>query len=109
MIKLLKHMDKLSYLLIFIVIGLVVLQVYSDLELPSRLQEILNTASKAEKSIALGIMTEELRTTYRNDVLRSGLEMFGFALITLTSSILVCLLAARIAAKFSCIMPFTIC
>ncbi|MDE7213935.1 MAG: ABC transporter ATP-binding protein/permease [Anaeroplasmataceae bacterium] len=101
MIKLLKHMDKLSYLLIFIVIGLVVLQVYSDLELPTRLQEILNTASKAEVAIAQGTMTEELRTTYRNDVLRSGLEMFGFAVVTLTSSILVCLLAARIASKFS--------
>ncbi|MDE6048015.1 MAG: ABC transporter ATP-binding protein/permease [Anaeroplasmataceae bacterium] len=101
MIKLLKHMDKLSYLLIFVVIGLVILQVYSDLELPTRLTNILTNASMAEAASLQGILTDELKSTYQNAILRNGLEMFGFAAISLVSSIVVCLLASRIAAKFS--------
>ncbi|MDE5855917.1 MAG: ABC transporter ATP-binding protein/permease [Anaeroplasmataceae bacterium] len=101
MIKLLKQMDKLSYLLIFIVIGLVILQVYSDLELPTRLTNILTNASLAEAAKAQGFLTDELKTTYQNAILRNGLEMFGFAGISLVSSIVVCFLAARIAAKFA--------
>ncbi|MDE6408085.1 MAG: ABC transporter ATP-binding protein/permease [Anaeroplasmataceae bacterium] len=101
MIKLLKRMDKLSYLLIIVVIGLVILQVYSDLELPTRLTNILTNASLAEAAKAQGFLTDELKTTYQNAILRNGLEMFGFAGISLVSSIVVCFLAARIAAKFS--------
>lgn len=101
MIKLLKKMDKLSYLFIIIVIGLVILQVYSDLELPTRLTNILTNASMAEAASANGILTDELKTTYQNAILRNGLEMFGFAAISLVSSIVVCLFAARIAAKFA--------
>ncbi|MDE5546414.1 MAG: ABC transporter ATP-binding protein, partial [Anaeroplasmataceae bacterium] len=101
MIKLLKHMDKLSYLLIVFVIGLVILQVYSDLELPTRLTNILTNASMAEAASMQGILTDELKSTYQNAILRNGLEMFGFAVLSLVSSIIVCLLASRIAAKFS--------
>lgn len=101
MIKLLKHMDKLSYLFIFVVIGLVILQVYSDLELPTRLTNILTNASLAEAAGMQGFLTEELKTQYQNAILRNGLEMFGFAFVSLASSIIVCLLASRIAAKFS--------
>lgn len=101
MIKLLKHMDKLSYLFIFIVIGLVILQVYSDLELPTRLTNILSNASLAEAAGMQGFLTEELKAQYQNAILRNGLEMFGFAFVSLASSIIVCLLASRIAAKFS--------
>ncbi|MDE7384150.1 MAG: ABC transporter ATP-binding protein/permease [Anaeroplasmataceae bacterium] len=101
MIKLLKHMDKLSYLLIVFVIGLVILQVYSDLELPTRLTNILTNASMAEAASMQGILTDELKSTYQNAILRNGLEMFGFAMLSLASSIIVCFLASRIAAKFS--------
>lgn len=101
MIKLLKQMDKLSYFLIVIVIGLVILQVYSDLELPTRLTNILTNASLAEAGKAQGSLTDELKSTYQNAILQNGLEMFGFAAIALVSSIAVCFLAARIAAKFA--------
>lgn len=101
MIKLLKHMNKISYLLITIVIGLVILQVYSDLELPTRLTNILTNASLAEAAKAQGFLTDELKATYQDAILRNGLEMFGFACISLVSSIIVCFLAARIAAGFS--------
>lgn len=101
MIRLLKRMDKLSYLFIVIVIGLVILQVYSDLELPTRLTNILTNASLAEAAGMQGFLTEELKAEYQNAILRNGLEMFGFAAISLVSSIIVCFLASRIAAKFS--------
>ncbi|MDE7161866.1 MAG: ABC transporter ATP-binding protein/permease, partial [Anaeroplasmataceae bacterium] len=47
------------------------------------------------------LMTEELRKEFTNNILRNGLEMFGFAAISLVSNIVVCFLAARIASKFS--------
>lgn len=101
MTKLLKCMDKWAYVLIVLVLGLVILQVYSDLELPTRLTNILTNASLAEAASANGVLTEELKKTYTDAILRNGLEMFGFAGISLVSSILVCFLASRIASKFS--------
>ncbi len=101
MIRLLKCLDKWAYLLIVLVIGLVILQVYSDLELPTRLTNILGYASAAERLVNNNLMTEELRKEFTNNILRNGLEMFGFAAISLVSNIVVCFLAARIASKFS--------
>ena len=101
MSKLLKYFDKLAYVFIVLIIGFVVLQVYCDLELPTRLTNILVNASAAEAANKLGILTEDLRSTYYNAVLKNGLEMFGFAGISLVSNILVCFLAARVASKFS--------
>ncbi len=101
MIRLLKCFDKWAYLLIIFVIGLVILQVYCDLELPTRLTNILTHASIAEAASKNGILTEELKKTCTDGIMQNGLEMFGFAGISLVSSILVCFLASRIAAKFS--------
>ncbi len=94
-------MDKWAYILIFFVLGLVILQVYSDLELPTRLTNILTNASLAEAASANHLLTDELKKTYTDAILKNGLEMFGFALVSLVSSILVCFLASRIASKFS--------
>lgn len=101
MIRLLKCLDKWAYVLICFVIGLVILQVYCDLELPTRLTNILNHASIAEAAKQTGTMTEELKKSCMDGVMKNGLEMFGFAAISLLSSIVVCFLASRIAAKFS--------
>lgn len=101
MIRLLKCLDKWAYLFIVIVIGLVILQVYCDLELPTRLTNILNHASVAEAAIDRGMLTEELKKSCMDGVMQNGLEMFGFAAVSLISNILVCFLASRIAAKFS--------
>ncbi len=101
MIKLLKHLNKWAYLFIILVIGLIILQVYSDLELPTRLTNILTTASKSEGLLSQGLLTDPLKKEFQKDILKNGLEMLGFAGLSMISSILVCFLASRIAASFS--------
>ncbi len=101
MIKLLKHLNKWAYLFIILVIGLIILQVYSDLELPTRLTNILTTASKSEGLLSQGLLTDPLKKEFQKDILKNGLEMLGFASLSMLSSILVCFLASRIAASFS--------
>lgn len=101
MIKLLKNLSKISVLFCVIIVGLVILQVKSDLELPTRLTNILNYASSASAAIDKNIMTDALREEYQNGIIKNGLEMFGFAGISLVCSITVCFLAARVAADFS--------
>lgn len=101
MVKLLKYIDKWAWGLIILVIGLVITQVFCDLELPTRLTNILKNASLAEGANSMGILTEELKTTYYNEIIKNGLEMFGFAAISLISMITVGFLASRIAASFS--------
>lgn len=101
MIKLLKHLNKWAYLFIILVIGLIILQVYSDLELPTRLTNILTTASKSEGLLSQGLLTDPLKKEFQKDILKNGLEMLGFACLSMISSILVCFLASRIAASFS--------
>ncbi len=101
MIKLLKNLSKVSILFCILIIGLVILQVYSDLELPTRLTNILNYASLASAAIDKNIMTDALREECQNGIIKNGLEMFGFAGISLVCSITVCFLAARVASSFS--------
>ena len=101
MIKLLKHLNWWAYILIVLIIGLVILQVYSDLELPTRLTRILENASIAEALRSNGYLTEELENQYRNAVINNGLEMLGFAAISLVSAITVVFLASKVASSFS--------
>ncbi len=101
MIKLLKHFNWWSYILIIFTVGLVILQVYSDLELPTRLTRILENASMAEGLRTAGYLTPELEANYRNAVINNGLEMLGFAAISLVSAITVVFLASKIASSFS--------
>ncbi|MDE5714872.1 MAG: ABC transporter ATP-binding protein/permease [Anaeroplasmataceae bacterium] len=101
MIKLLKHLNKWAYLLIVLVIGLIILQVYSDLELPTRLTNILTTASTSEGLLSQGLLTEALKKEYQKKILQNGLEMLGFASLSMLSSILVCFFASKIASSFS--------
>ena len=69
MVKLLKYIDKWAWGLIILVIGLVITQVFCDLELPTRLTNILKNASLAEGANSMGILTEELKTTYYNEII----------------------------------------
>ncbi len=101
MIKLLKNLNKVSILFCIIIIGLVILQVYSDLKLPTRLTNILNYASLASGAIENNMMNDALKEECQNGIIKNGLEMFGFAGISLICSILVCFLAARVASSFS--------
>lgn len=101
MIKLLKYLNKWAYLLIVIVIGLVIAQVYCDLELPSRLTNILNLAGQAETLKALNQLTPELQSELKSEILNNAFQMLGFAGISLVSMILVGFLASNIASSFS--------
>lgn len=101
MIKLLKYLDKVAYILIVLVMGLVILQVYCDLELPTRLTNILNAASIAEVMGKNNVLTAEMEAALRDDILKNALWMFGYAGISLVSMIIVGFLASRIAASFS--------
>ncbi|MDE7100685.1 MAG: ABC transporter ATP-binding protein/permease [Anaeroplasmataceae bacterium] len=98
MIKLLKYLDGWAYVLIILIIGLVIGQVYCDLELPTRLTNILNTASIAEGTPEL---SSALQAAYKEEILSNALQMLGFAGIALVCTIIVCFLASRIAANFS--------
>ena len=101
MIKLLKYMNNWAWGFIVLVIGLVVLQVYCDLELPTKLSNILTSASTAEALIDQGLMTDILQKKYQDEIMKNGLEMFAYAGISLFSSVLVCFFASRIASSFS--------
>lgn len=101
MIKLLKYLDKMAYFLIVLVMGLVVLQVYCDLELPTRLINILNDASAAEAMLNNNALTAEMEASLRDDILKNALWMFGYAGVSLVSMVIVGFLASRIAASFS--------
>ncbi len=101
MFRLLKYLNKISFLFILLVIGLVILQVYCDLELPDRLTNILNAASVSQGLKNQGLLTEELSQEYRNEILKNSLEMLGFAAVSLVSTILVGFFASRIAASYS--------
>lgn len=101
MIKLLKHLNKWAYLLIVIVIGLVIAQVYCDLELPDRLTNILNLAGRADTLGAMNQLTPELQSELKKEILNNALQMFGFAGVSLVSMILVGFLASKIASSFS--------
>ncbi len=101
MIKLLRYLDKVAYLLIVLVMGLVILQVYCDLELPTRLTNILNDASVAETMLKYNALTAEMEASLKDDILKNALWMFGYAGVSLVSMVIVGFLASRIAASFS--------
>lgn len=101
MIKLLKYLNKKSIFLIILVVILVVTQVYCDLELPERLTNILNAASKSEALNKIGMLTDDLKTSYTNEIIKNALQMLGFAFIVLSCSVTIGFLSSRIAANYS--------
>ena len=101
MFKLLRYLDKKLYILTLAVIGLVIVQVYCDLELPELLTNILTSASKASALATNGLLTDALKEQYQTEVISNGLLMFGFAGVSLLSAILVGFFASKIASGFS--------
>lgn len=101
MIKLLKYLNWKNWLMIIGVVALVILQVYCDLELPTRLTNIINNASAAEAARLKDLLTPELQSQFQTNIINNGLEMFGFAGISLVSAVIVGFLASRIAASFA--------
>ena len=101
MIKLLKYLDKAAWLMIVFIVGLVILQVYSDLELPGRLTNIITYASTSNALEVQGILTPEMKQEFTDPIINNALQMLGFAVLSMTASIIVGFLAARVAASYS--------
>lgn len=101
MIKLLKYLDKAAWLMIVFIVGLVILQVYSDLELPGRLTNIITYASTSNALEVQGILTPEMKQEFTDRIINNALQMLGFAVLSMTASIIVGFLAARVAASYS--------
>lgn len=101
MIRLLKYIGKKAWILIILVIALVITQVFCDLELPTRLTNILTSASRAEALINAGVLTDALKNECINEIVKNTFEMVIFAFISLFANVVVAFLASKIAADFS--------
>lgn len=86
MLKLFRKLSKVDWLLMFASIGLIVAQVWLDLEIPDYMQEI-----------TLLVQTPQAQMS---DILTSGGNMLLCALGSLASSVLVSVCVARIATNF---------
>lgn len=96
MIKLLKHIKPVYWLLILLVIALVFVQVFCDLSMPDYLQNILKEAMQIQNSTDSALI--ELA---KQNIMHEGLKMFYISLITVASAVLVAFLASKIAAHFA--------
>lgn len=101
MIRLLKYIGKKAWILIVLVIALVITQVFCDLELPTKLTNILTSASRAEALINAGVLTDVLKNECINEIVKNTFEMVIFAFISLFANVVVAFLASKIAADFS--------
>lgn len=101
MIRLLKYIGKKVWILIVLVIALVITQVFCDLELPTKLTNILTSASRAEALINAGVLTDVLKNECINEIVKNTFEMVIFAFISLFANVVVAFLASKIAADFS--------
>lgn len=96
MIKLLKHIKPVYWLLILLVIVLVFVQVFCDLSMPDYLQNILKEAMQIQNSTDSALI--ELA---KQNIMHEGLKMFYISLTTVASAVLVSFLASKIAAHFA--------
>lgn len=95
MIKLFPYIKK-YYLFIFLVIGLLFVQATADLTLPDYLADIVTQGIQP-----VGAMTDATPVMIEAQsqiVLKTGLMMLGITLVSITASILVGLISARVAA-----------
>ncbi|MDY0210154.1 MAG: ABC transporter ATP-binding protein [Acholeplasma sp.] len=90
MIKLTKYFKWWYYPLIVVIIGLVYIQVDFDLKLVDYMREIVNLVSKADQ-------TGQSQTSL---ILKNGLEMLGYSLVSISSLIAVYFISSRIGANF---------
>lgn len=100
MIKLLKYLDKKSWIFLLIILVFVIAQVYSDLQLPGLLTNIINNSSYAEYYNSIGD-PNNLVAGFKDEIINNFLQMLGYILISLVSQLVVCFFAAKISADFS--------
>lgn len=96
MIKLLKYIKPVYWLLILLVIALVFVQVFCDLSMPDYLQNILKEAMQIQNST-----DNALIEIAKQNIIHEGLKMFYVSLIIVASTVLVTFLASKIAAHFA--------
>ncbi len=101
MLKLFKHMKKIYWLVLFLIIALVVTQVLCDLSMPNYLQKILTEASYASSLRENNLLTDEILMNSKNEIIMSAVYMGLLALGSVSSTIIVCFLSAKFAANFS--------
>ena len=89
MFRLLKYLKNIDYLYIFLIIGLIVFQVFLDLKLPDYMRVIIETLQ--------GVGIEDKV----NQILINGGYMLGCALGSLCSAILVHLLVSQMSSRFA--------
>ena len=90
MIKLFKYFKWWYYPLIILIVGLVYLQVDFDLKLVDYMRVIVTLVGQAGQ-------TGESQTSA---ILRNGLEMLGYSLVSILATIIVYYISARIGANF---------
>ncbi|MDY0346060.1 MAG: ABC transporter ATP-binding protein [Acholeplasma sp.] len=90
MIKLFKYFKWWYYPLIILIVGLVYLQVDFDLKLVDYMRVIVTLVGQAGQ-------TGESQTS---EILRNGLEMLGYSLVSILATIIVYYISARIGANF---------
>lgn len=102
MLKILKYFRWYYWIFLVFIIGLLYLQVSADLEMPNFLTEILNNAGKIAAMKELGIEAPiELINQTKDEIWVSGRGMIICALISVSSTIVVSLITAKMAAGFS--------
>lgn len=87
MFKLLKNFPKKAIFLVFVVVALIILQVYFDLRLPEYMSTITQLISSSDPEIS--------------EILKNGGLMLGCALGSMAAAMLVGYLVANISASFS--------
>ncbi len=99
MLKLFKHLKPIYWLLAILTISLVAVQVICDLEMPDRLKLIMDNAGFIQQQASSATQAQIDAAT--SEIWHNGLVMFILALVSVTSTVLVCFLAAKIASGFS--------
>lgn len=95
MFKLLRYLKKIDYAYIFIILGVIVLQVWLDLKLPEYMSTIITLLQTGSENLV-------------NDILINGAYMLACAVGSLLSAILVHFFVSQIGARLSANLRFAL-
>ena len=101
MFKLFKYTKKIYALIVVLIIALVATQVFCDMTLPERMQDILKNASVVSALKEQGILTDPILEEAKANIWQNALYMVLLGLGSVCSTILVCFFSAKFAANFS--------
>ena len=101
MFKLFKYTKKIYALIVVLIIALVATQVFCDMTLPERMQDILKNASVVSALKEQGILTDPILEEAKANIWQNALYMVLLGLGSVCSTIFVCFFSAKFAANFS--------